>query len=229
MGSRSQLLATCLEIVQNGSPSELYEVIPHIRILRAEELLEPLIQLLESEDSELSSAAATALGSLGDEKGVARLRSAYFETSSPASDGTDSFPAAIIAALGEIPSALSVEALLEIFELEKKAEAEEPIRRELVVSALGQLAQQEVKAAETELFHLLDSPEILIQKVAITELCLAYWHRPSAAPTPLLERVFKMILNGPIEISSAAAGSLASLSQLGSQRAEELMNRLLER
>jgi hypothetical protein len=58
---------------------------------------------------------------------------------------------------------------------------------------------------------------------AVTELSVAFWHRPNEMPENLLGRVFAMAADKNAEVQMAAKAALSNLAQLGSEKAGELL------
>ena len=56
--SREQLKETCLRIIQGGTHSEIYDILPHLRILRSDSFLPPLLELLREGNTDQKAAAA---------------------------------------------------------------------------------------------------------------------------------------------------------------------------
>lgn len=227
IGNWERLTATCLKIIETGSPDEISDIIPHIRVLRDLDFFDPLVWHLQNSNEELKIVAALALGSLGDEKCVEPLRQACLALRQEDKNAGDALEGALISALGEIPSPASVSVLTEI--LAREASAEEVSQRlSLSVEALGQLSQQGSQEAETELRRLLSEGKASLRGHVIAELSLSYWHRPGEIPDELLNQFFLLAGDKIDEVRTAARAALTSLSQLGSVQAEKLLFRLSE-
>jgi hypothetical protein len=92
-----------------------------------------------------------------------------------------------------------------------------------VIAALGQLAQQGVSAAEDELVHLMEDGDEATRIQAVTELSVAFWHRPNEIPERLLGKIGVLATEDTREVRMAARASLYNLAQLGSRKAERLI------
>jgi len=220
--SRDELKETCLKIIKQGSHNEIYDILPHLRILRSSSFLEPLLQLLRTGNIDQKAAAAMALGSLGDERAIEHLREAFqtLET------GSDTLQAAIIEALGELGSERAVEILVELYKSGSSVDEIQPQRAHLAIAALGQLAQQGVTAAEDELLHLMSDSSETIRIQAVTELSVAFWHRPNQIPERLLKKILELAGNDTMDVKMAAKAALSNLAQLGSADAAQLLSHL---
>jgi len=221
--SRDELRDTCLEIIRSGSHLEIYDILPHLRILRSPAFLDPLLELLNEGNRDQKAAAAMALGSLGDENAITHLENAYRQ----AEPGDDALQASVIEALGEMGSVSAVELIVELYRHQSSTDDFGPQRAHLAIAALGQLAQQGVQAAEDELLALMADQSERVRIQAVTELSVAFWHRPNDIPTRLLERFRDLACNDTADVRMAAKGSLSNLAQLGSAAAEELLSRNL--
>jgi HEAT repeat protein len=227
IGNWERLTAICLKIIESGSPDEISDIIPHIRVLRDSNFLDPLVRHLQNSNEELRIVAALALGSLGDEQGVEPLRRAFVMLSKEGNAEVDALEGALISALGEIPSPASVKVLTEILAREESAE-EVSQRSSMSVEAMGQLSQQGSQDAEDELRRLLAEGKASLRAQIIAELSLSYWHRPREIPDELLNQFFVLAGDRIDEVRTAARAALTSLSQLGSAQAEKLLFRLSE-
>lgn len=227
IGNWGRLTGICLKIIETGSPEEISDIIPHIRILRDKIFFAPLIRHLQNSDEDFRTVAALALGSLGDERCIEPLREAYFERGEKPQNESDPLDFALITALGEVPSARSVSVLNEILRGEVAAD-EVSQCSQLAVEALGQLAQQGVREAEEELRTLLSEKGMPLRAQAAAELSLSYWHRPREIPDDLLNEFYNLAAKEPDDLRTAARAALTSLAQLGSLKAESFLVRLSE-
>jgi len=219
--SRDELRETCLGIIKRGSHAEISDILPHLRILRSPSFLEPLLKLLREGNLDQKSVAAMALGSLGDERAIEHLRDAFQQGDSV----SDSLQAAIIEALGELGSERAVEIIVELYKLDSSSGDLRPQRAHLAIAALGQLAQQGVTAAEDKLLELMADASEIVRIQSVTELSVAFWHRPKEIPEKLLDRILVLAREDTSEVQMAAKASLSNLAQLGSSAAEELLAR----
>jgi hypothetical protein len=115
---------------------------------------------------------------------------------------------------------------MEIFNLRIPDDEFKGERQKLVISALGELAQQEIQEAEQELAELAHTGNTSLRGQALSELCVAYWHRPADVPSEILERVGALGLHASAEVRTAAIASLSSLAQLGCEAARICLENL---
>jgi hypothetical protein len=226
IGNRERLTDICLKIILSGESDRVYDILPHIRVLRSPRFFQPLLQLLADGKPDQKEAAAAALGNLGDPECVEALRKAYEGTQSRSRRDSRSLRAAIISALGEVPVPASVDLLVEIGRSSQRKDPFGPHRSRLVIAALGQLTQQGVPAAEDELIRFLSDDDPANRALAATEASLAYWHRPNLIPGTLLQQLFDLTCDRSDEVCAAAAAALQSLAKLGNSKAEILIEQL---
>lgn len=226
IGNRERLTDTCLRVILSGDSEKIFDILPHIRVLRSNRLLRPLVELLAQGRLEQKVAAAAALGSLGDPECIAALRKAYNGTGGPSKRVSGALKSAIISALGEVPIPDAVQLLGEINRSDEARDSFKSRRTALVIGALGHLAQQGVGSAETELIHFLTDEQPANRALAATELSLSYWHRPDRISGALLHQLFDLTCDRSDEVCTAAAAALLSLAKLGNSRAEFLVGHL---
>ena len=122
--------------------------------------------------------------------------------------------------MGEIGDGDSVEVLREIYQLPGPEDMRQQ-RRQLVLLSLGLLAQQGSKRAEVVLTGLLEDKDDMVRAEALSELAVAYWHRPNKIPAPLLLRMFRLADEPRREIREAALAALSTLADLGCEQAAD--------
>jgi HEAT repeat protein len=223
IGGRQELKETCLQIIRGGAHSEIYDILPHLRIVRSPEFLPPLLELLNDGNIDQKAAAAMALGSLGDGRAIEHLERAFRRPDVTGDHGSRALQAAIIQALGELGTEEAVHVIVDLFRFDPPSDHFKPQRTHLVIAALGQLAQQGVTAAEDELVQLMEDGSEIVRIQAVTELAIAFWHRPNEIPERLLNKIGNLATEDTPEVRMAARASLSNLVQLGSTQAEDLV------
>ncbi|MEE8348597.1 MAG: hypothetical protein V3R94_03435 [Acidobacteriota bacterium] len=221
IGDREELIQTCLTILGDGNEKQLYEVLPHISVVRDPAFLEPLLKLLESKKRHQQEFAAAALGSLGDVKAIEPLHRMFLRSSSLRGSNTQSFQATIIHALGQIGDERAIQPLLEIYNMAPESNAASSGRRTWVLSALGILAQQENMMAVKELTRLMREDDFRRRAQAVTEMGVAFWHRPNEVPETVLQEIISLTEDPSEEVQTAALAVLSDLAKLGCQGAEQ--------
>lgn len=226
IGSPEQLREKCLAIIEKGSHQEIYEVLPHIRILRSPDFEPPLIRLLKTGNHKQKAAAAMALGSLGNEACIEELCQALEDALNQPTRGSETVQAAIISSLGELGSEAGVEPLMEVYR--RSSDTEEPSqveRRLLLIAALGQLAQQGIVPAQQRLAWIISEEEPRFQVPAISELSVAFWHCPNAIADTTLHKIASLTDHPSPEVRRTATGALSNLAKLGCHAAEEMFRK----
>ena len=224
IGNREKLIRTCLRILQNGTQRQRYGVLPHIRVLHSPAFVAPLLELLQSTEKDQQQLAALALGSLGDPQTVQPLFEAFMNSVNSGA-ANRSLQTAIIVSLGEIGEGNAVEPLLKIYELSASSGNFVLRRKKLVLIALGNLAQQGCRQAEGKLRQFLREETAGLQAQALSELCVAYWHRPHELSEELCREMLSKIESPAEEVREIALSSLSTLADLGCQGAEGYFSR----
>ena len=226
IGGHGKLSDTCLQIISEGEVDLIYEILPHIRVVRSREFYAPLVKLLNGGNYDQRAAAAAALGSLGLPECIEPLQEAFKSIDLSKKRGAHVLQASIVRALGEIPAPVSVKILDEIARIETVEDTFALRRPALIVGALGQLAQQEVTQAEASLIRFLSDHDPVIRSLAVTEVALAYWHRPNLISGTLLQQILDLTGDKSEDVANAAVAALTSLAQLGCHKAEVLIEQV---
>jgi HEAT repeat protein len=218
IGGREKLIQTCLSILIEGQAKKLYEVLPHISVVRSPLFLEPLLKLLQSGNRNQNEFAAVALGSLGDARAIEPLYEVLVKPSTFRGKGSQSLQASIIHALGDIGDERAIEPLQAIY----KGEGAAALRRKgWILSALGNLAQQGHVVAVKELTRVMKEKDTTLRAQAVRELAVAYWHRPNEVPETVFHAMTVLAGDDSDEVRGAALSALSDLGQLGCQAAKQ--------
>lgn len=220
IGDRDQLVATCIEILKSGSEADRYKILPHVSVTRCKRFLDPLLDLLASQNPSDKEFAALALGALGDSEAIGPLFAVLQDAHDFSKGRNASLEAAVILTLGEIGDEEAVDLLLQVYGLRYLGEQSAHNRKVNVLSALGLLAQQGSDRAVGELLTLAAQEVSDRQAQAVTELSVAYWHRAHQVPDRVLKVMYKMTQAGADEVRRAAVTALSTLANLGCRRAD---------
>ncbi len=224
IGSREQLIQTCLRVVETGSAEERYRILPHMSVIRARRYLAPLMKLLQSADTSEKEFAALALAGLGDPLAIEPLTSLFDNPETFQDPNSESLETAIIFALGEIGDERAVAPLLRIYEIRLRPNESRLERRCCILSSLGSLAQQGSERAQGALDSFTKEGDVAIRVLAVTELAAAYWHRAPEVPSTVLDQMVSLARTAPEEVQKAALSSLSALANLGCPEAEEFFS-----
>ena len=221
IGSREQLIQTCIRVVETGSAEERYRILPHMSVIRARRYLTPLLKLLQSSDLAEKEFAVLALGGLGDPRAIEPLASLFDDPRNFKDAKSESLGIAAVFALGEIGDELAVEPLLKIFQMRLGPDDLRLDRQCSVLSSLGSLAQQGSERAQNALQEFALEGQVATRVLAVTELAAAFWHRATEVPDSVLDQMVALARAGQQEVHKAAISSLSILASLGCTAAEE--------
>jgi HEAT repeat protein len=215
------MIQECLLIMESGDIDDLFEIIPRIGVLRDRRFHSPLLTLLEHKDPKRREFAAYSMGAMGDPEFLAPLKGAFLDAQQLKGFGAEELQIAIIEAIGVIGDDASVEFFLPMV----KGEANKRKSRKIgkwVLESLGTIAQQGGERSLEALLELTyhDDPEI--QSQALSELSVAYWHRPNEIAESTLERIYELTTHKSPIVTESAVAALQSLADVGCRRAENL-------
>jgi HEAT repeat protein len=215
-----EMIQDCLLIMESGDVEDLFEIIPRVGVLRDERFHQPLILLLTHKDTKRGEFAAYAMGAMGNREFLAPLKKAFLEAQKMKGLGAQEYLIAVIEAIGAIGDDAAVEFFLPIL---KNPEVGSHTRMlKWIVESLGAIAQQ---GGCRSLEALLEttrhrSPELRAQ--ALSELAVAYWHRPNEIADSTLNRIYELTRDKSAIVAESAVAALQSLADVGCRRAEKL-------
>ncbi len=224
IGDLQQLESKCLSILLEGSVEALYDILPHLSVIRSRSFRQPVEKLLESSNRDKKQFAVIALGILGGESSLSHLSRLARKIKDWQGPGIRSLERTLIAALGESGSPASIPPLLEIFRFKRRhRDLFAAERRLAVITALATLVQQGVEEAQEKLLELLrhSSPDLRAQ--AATELGFAFWHQAPQVPEKILEALSICLKDRVRAVQQAARISLEDLATLGNDTARDLL------
>jgi HEAT repeat protein len=217
------MIQECLLIIESGDIDDLFEIIPRIGVLRDRRFHEPLYKLLKHKNLKRREFAAYSMGAIGNSEFVDSLKTAFHEARQARGTGAEQLQIAIIEAIGVIGDDASVEFFIPML----KSGGDRRKARKVgkwVLESLGTIAQQGGKRSLEALLELTyhDDPEIQAQ--ALSELSVAYWHRPNEIAESILERLYELTSHKSEMVAESAIAALQSLADVGCRRAENLFS-----
>jgi HEAT repeat protein len=215
-----EMIQECLLIMQSGDIEDLFGIIPRIGVLRDERFYDHLTELLSHEDLKRREFAAYAMGAIGDRVFLEQLKRAFLESQKLKDFAVEDFQLAAIEAIG----ALGDDAAADFFRpvLKKSGGSSRDRRmRSRIVESLGAVAQQGGSRSLEVLLEVTGHKDPELRAQSISELSVAYWHRPRDVADSTLDRIFELTRDRNAVVAESALAALQSLADVGCQRAEK--------
>ncbi len=214
-----EMIQECLHIMQSGGMEDCFEIIPRIGVLRDTRFHEPLLSMLRHKDIKRKEFAAYSMGAMSDQKFLDPLKKAFRETQGLKGFGAEELQIAIIEAIGAIGDDAAVEFFLPMLKGEGKKQRK--VSR-WIIESLGSIAQQGGARSLDALLELTWHEDPELQSHAVSELSVAYWHRPNEIADSTLERLCELTKDRNSVVAESAISALQSLADVGCRRAERL-------
>jgi HEAT repeat protein len=216
-----EMIQDCLQIMKEGSAEDLFALIPAIGVLRDPSFREPLLSLLAYGDPKKREFAAYSMGAMGDREFLEPLKQAFCDLRKTKRAHVEDLLIAIIESIGEVGDDAAVEFFLPL--LQEPAQGRQALRmRRWIVESLGSITQQGGARSEAALLELTRHEDPALRAQAVSELSVAYWHRPEKVPKAILDRICEMMRDGHPAVTEAALAALQSLADVGCRRAERM-------
>jgi HEAT repeat protein len=225
------MIRECLSIMDSGSIEDLFEIIPRIGVLRDPRFHEPLIALLSSRDVKKREFAAYSMGAMGDRSFIEPLKKAFLHAQQLKGFGAQELLVAIIEAIGSIGDDAAVDFFLPTLTAccatkaaGKNKGSQKNARRmgKWIIDSLGAIAQQGGKRSLKALLELASHHDPEIQAHALSELSVAFWHRPNEVDDSTLEKICELTTHPEPLVAESAVAALQNLADVGCRRAEKL-------
>jgi HEAT repeat protein len=229
------MIRESISIMESGNIEELFEIIPRIGVLRDPRFKEPLLSLLDHEDIKRREFAAYAMGAMADRGFLDPLKKAFFQARQLKGFGSRELQIAIIEAIGAIgddaavdfflptlKSCCATKAAAEVKGGEKGAGKIAGRMSQWIIESLGAIAQQGGNRSLDALIELTDHPDPEIIAQALSELSVAYWHRPHDIDDFTLEKIYSLTSHNVAIVAESALAALQNLADVGCNRAESL-------
>jgi HEAT repeat protein len=225
-----EMIRDCLLVIESGDVEDLFEIIPRIGVLRDSRFNEPLLACLAQDDIKKREFAAYSMGAIGDRTFLEPLKKAFVEARHLKGFGAQELQIAIIEAIGAIGDDAAVDFFIPTLKTccahkaagEGKGAGRNASRMsKWIIESLGAIAQQGGAKSLRALLELTahDDPEIQAQ--ALSELSVAYWHRPNEIEDSTLEKIFELTPHHEGLVAEAALAALQNLADVGCKRAEK--------
>ena len=223
------MIRECLAVMESGDIEDLFEIIPRIGVLRDSRFNDPLLSLLFHNDIKRREFAAYSMGAIGDRHFLEPLKKAFLESRQLRGFGAQELQIAIIEAIGTIGDDAAVDFFLPALKSccaaktagESKGASRNASRMsKWIIESLGAIAQQGGNRSLEALLELAmhDDPEIQAQ--ALSELSVAYWHRPNEIEDSTLEKIYELTTHHETLVAESALAALQNLADVGCRRAE---------
>ncbi|MBN2243052.1 MAG: hypothetical protein JW793_10210 [Acidobacteria bacterium] len=228
-GFSEEMIRSCLQIIDSGDVEELFEIIPRIGVLRDSRFHEPLMKLLAGRDAKRREFAAYSMGAMADHKFLEPLKKAFQEALSHKSFGSSELQIAIIEAIGAIGDDAAVSFFLPTLKtccVQKTAGSRKGKGKSAatmgkwIIESLGAIAQQGGRESLKALVELTRHSDPDIQAQALSEISVAYWHRPNDVDDPTLDRIYELTTHPDASVAESALAALQNLADVGCRRAE---------
>jgi HEAT repeat protein len=223
------MIRECLVVMESGDTEDLFEIIPRIGVLRDPRFNEPLLALLSQDDIKRREFAAYSMGAIGDRAFLDPLKKAFLHAGQLKGFGARDLQIAIIEAIGAIGDDAAVDFFLPILRNccatkaagEAKGAGKSAGRMsKWIIESLGAIAQQGGKRSLEALLELASHNDPEIQAMALSELSVAYWHRPNEIEDSTLQKIFELAKHRESIVAESAVAALQNLADVGCLRAE---------
>jgi hypothetical protein len=223
------MIRECIATMESGNIEDLFEIIPRIGVLRDPRFKEPLLALLNHEDFKRREFAAYSMGAMGDRDFLDPLKKAFLLAKQLKGYGSGELQIAIIEAIGSIGDDAAVDFFLPILKscCAAKTAAEGKGAGKIagrmskwIIESLGAIAQQGGNLSLDALIELISHPDPEIQSQALSELSVAYWHRPNDIDDATLEKIYALTSDEDAIVAESALAAIQNLADVGCSRAE---------
>jgi HEAT repeat protein len=224
------MIRECLSIMEAGDIEDLFEIIPRIGVLRDSRFNDPLLELLRQDDIKRREFAAYSMGAIGDHCFLEPLKEAFMQARTLKGFGARELQVAIIEAIGAIGDDAAVDFFVPVLRTccqakspveRKKASSKNAVRMgKWIMESLGSIAQQGGARSLEALGELVGHHDPEIQAQALSELSVAFWHRPNDISDSILEKIYELTSHRNELVSESALAALQNLADVGCRRAE---------
>jgi HEAT repeat protein len=218
------MINDCLLVIEQGDIEDLFDLIPRIGVLCDPRFKEPLTKLLFQKSLKRREFAAYSMGAMHDREFLEPLKRVFLETRELKGTGVADLQVAVIDAIGCIGDDAASDFFLPILREAGASKGSARRMARLMVESLGFVAQQGGERSLVALLELTAHGDQELQAQAISELSVAYWHRPNDVADSTLERIFELTQSPNAIVAESALAALQSLADVGCRRAESLFS-----
>ena len=214
------MIQDCLLTINSGDIEELFEIIPRLGVLRDPRFAEPLLNLLAHGSIKQREFAAYALGAMGNREFVDPLKKMLLESPEMKGFGVGEFQIAVIDAIGSIGDDVAVDFFLPLLKSCEKAKGTKIAQ--WIIESLGSIAQQGGVRSLDALVQLTYHADPELQELSVSEISIAFWHRPNEIEESILARICELTSDRNPAVAESALAALQSLADVGCRSAEML-------
>lgn len=219
-----ELYYHCLKFLKNKDLDSCYDILPHISVIKDPRLLPIFREYLESGERECMELAACALAALGDKAAVPWLMKLFDNPAIFSGPGCQKFQAVILDAIGEIGHDSASDPLLDLFHRHIPGDRFRRKRRLIIVEVLGAIAQQGGERALHHLVDLMEHQDFMVRANAVTNISLAFWHRPNDLPREIFDRMLTLFKDSDLYVQYSLLSALENLDDVGCRLASDLFS-----
>jgi hypothetical protein len=216
-----EAIIDCIGVLESGDLEELFEIIPRIGVLRDSRFHEPLLALLRDPDYKKREFAAYAMGAMGSKEFLQPLQEAFKKVEKSRGSAEEELQLAIIEAIGAVGGDDAVRLLVPILKRPESSKANKKLRK-WIVESLGAIGQQGGERSLETLLEITEHEDQNLRALAISELSVAFWHRPNELPESYLRRIHELTKDQNAPVAESALSALQSLADVGCRSAEKL-------
>ncbi|HSW38239.1 MAG TPA: HEAT repeat domain-containing protein [Acidobacteriota bacterium] len=234
------MIRECLTVMESGDIEDLFEIIPRIGVLRDPRFKDPLLSFLQHDDLRRREFAAYSMGAIGDRSFLDPLKKAFRKAAHLKGSGARELQIAIIEAIGSIGDDAAVEFFLPALKTccdekvksttgKKSSTGIAGKMSHWIIESLGAIAQQGGERSLEALVELSSHHDPEVKALAISELSVAYWHRPNEIDDTILRKIYASTMSRNPLVADSALSALQNLADVGCRRAEAFFSSVEEK
>ena len=216
-----EAIRDCIEVLESGDVEDLFEIIPRIGVLRDARFTEHLVTLLHDPDYKKREFAAYAMGAMRSTELLQPLQEAFKKVEKLRGTAEEELQLAIIEAIGAVGGDDAVNLLVPILKRPESSKTNKKLRK-WIVESLGAIGQQGGERSLETLLEITEHEDQSLRALAISELSVAFWHRPNELPESYLRRIHELTRDKNAAVAESALSALQSLADVGCRSAEKL-------